>query len=179
MEEVISQKKVQLKTSQKPPRLNKDYVTRAELNLTIERIDRKMENGFNEVTAAITELRHSIDNTNHALIEKFDNRYLSKEDEIPDTVRRLNSPEVKRACFNVAQEYLNTEDGKEKIGSMITHHIECSRDNLNKWINFVKVLGGIIIGALMIYGGTSVYKTHLQNTAQIKTLTEQPQNKGD
>ncbi|HNX37061.1 MAG TPA: hypothetical protein PL124_03110 [Candidatus Cloacimonadota bacterium] len=158
-------------------RVNKEYVTRAELVLSLEKLDRKMAEGFTDLTTAITELKHSIEESIRTAEKAYDARYLLKEESMADALQRMNDPVFQRACFGVAHAYLCSEDGKEKISSMIVKHMECQRDNMGKWINFVKIIGGIIVSGLMIYGGTSVYKTQLQNTAHIKTLIEHPQQK--
>ena len=101
---------------------------------------------------------------------KFDNITMA------EATARVGTPQFRQACYPIVTEYLNTEDGKRQLSCIIDSHFAEKRDSATKWINFIKLVGGIIIAALLMYGGQTIVQTNLKTQ---QTVIEALRGLGD
>jgi len=139
-----------------------EYVTKLELNEALTELERKMTTGFSEIDSKLNKILSSMEIAKLLDREANDKRYITKDEVFQEALSRLNAPAFRQACHPIANEYLESEEGKMRIGCMIDRHLENKRDNASKWINFIKLVGGIIIAALLMYGGQTVINTNLK-----------------
>ena len=139
-----------------------DFVTRAELEAAIAKLEQKMGDGFADLKAQIADLAHKIENNQHKDKEQYDDRYLMREETLSEAIARLSLPVFRQACYPIVAEWLDTEDGKIKMGCIIDRHLNNKRDNATKWINFIKLVGGILLGAMMLWGGQTIVQTNIK-----------------
>ena len=137
-----------------------DFVTRAELEAAIAKLEQKMGDGFADLKAQIADLAHKIENNQHKDKEQYDDRYLMREETLSEAIARLSLPVFRQACYPIVAEWLDTEDGKIKTGCIIDRHLNNKRDNATKWIAFFKLIGGLLIAGGLMYGGISINKTN-------------------
>ena len=150
-----------------------EHVTKSELTSSIAELERKMEKGFSSLEKQISEIHTLIKVQTHTDLEKYDRRYLLREEAMQDAMNRLNSCEFRKACYPIVSEYLDSEDGKIKIGSVIDRHLESKRDNVSRWVHFVRLILGIIIAGGFLYGGGSLIKSNTEAQHQLKQSIEQ------
>lgn len=149
-----------------------DYVTRAELNSAIIGLEQRMDKGFADLAKQISDLGHQLENSQHENREKNDDRYLLRDEAISDTIGRLSDPRVRQACHPIFTEWLDSGDGRLKMGCVIDRHISEKRDSTAKWINFIKMIGGILLALGLISGGHNIIKTNQQTQKAVIELLQ-------
>jgi hypothetical protein len=142
-----------------------EYVTRSELNSAIIGLEQRMDKGFADLAKQISDLGHQLKNNQHEDREKNDERYLLREETMAEALERLSNQRFRQACYPIITEWIDSTDGKIKIGCVIDRHFAEKRDSATKWIGFAKLIGGILIALSLAYGGTSIVKSN-QRTQQ-------------
>jgi len=153
-----------------------DFVTKTEFTKCITDLERKMDNGFNDIGKKLTEILGQIEIGKLTDKEHYDERYVLKADATQESINRVNDAKFQQACFPIVSNYLNTENGKRQISCLIDAHYGEKRDSATKWINFVKLIGGIVIAIMALYGGNTVIKSNNQTQ---RALIETMQNTGE
>ena len=143
-----------------------EYVTKVEFTEAINDLEKKMTDGFSKLKEQLEQIQHSINLNQHTDMEKYDQRYCLQSRSTQDAISRVGTPEFRKACHPIVAEWTDTPDGRIKLGCVIDQHLANKRDNATKWINFVKLIGGILIALLLAYGGTSIVKSN-QQTQQV------------
>jgi len=149
-----------------------EFVTKTELALAIGEIRGDMEKGFTEIKGILTQMSDQQKIAKHESREEFDQRYVLRVDEYDNSLKRINRPEYRQACFTIAHDYLATEEAHQKIGCIIDKHYAAKRDGATKWINFFKTLIAGIVLAGMLYGGNTVIETQKSNQKALINLME-------
>jgi phosphate/sulfate permease len=149
-----------------------DYVTRAELNSAIIGLEQRMDKGFADLAKQISDLGHQLENSQHENREKNDDRYLLREESMGEAIERLANPRFRQACYPIVAEYLDTPDGRIKTSCIIDRHFAEKRDSTSKWINFIKMIGGILLAIGLIGGGHNIIKTNQQTQKAVIELLQ-------
>ena len=154
-----------------------DFVTKSELEIAITGIRGDMEKGFSEIKGMLTQMSDKQIINKHEDREEYDKRYLKIEDAYDNSLKRINKPEYRQACFAIASDYLATEDAHQKLGCIIDAHYAAKRDSATKWLVFVKtVVAGAVLAGLL-YSGNTVIETQKSNHKALINLMET--NKGE
>lgn len=122
-------------------------------------LERKMTSGFEGLRSQLTSIEHALETSRLESQAASDARYVKRDELCTLIAQNLDNPNYRRKCHSIASEYLDTEDGKDKIGRVIGHYLNDQRDSISKWIQFIKLVGGVIVFVSLIYGGSSFMKT--------------------
>lgn len=139
-----------------------EFVTKIELNTAITELEKKMASGFNGITKQLTDMQNSMELNKHTDLERFNEIFLRKSDAMQEAINRANNPRFMQICYPIVSGYLDTNDGKLKLGCAIDEHFANKRDNASKWINFLKLIAGAILTLSLAYGGTTIVKSNNQ-----------------
>jgi hypothetical protein len=142
-----------------------EYVTKLEMTNALAELRSEMKSGFSVMDMKLNQIINAMELRTHTDRETYDERYILREESMAEAVARVGTPQFRHACYPIVTEYLNTEDGKRQLGCIIDSHFAEKRDSATKWINFIKLVGGIIIAALLMYGGQTVISSN-QRTQQ-------------
>lgn len=153
-----------------------EYVTKLEMTNALGELRSEMKSGFSDVNTKLNQIINAMELRTHTDRETYDERYILREESMAEATARVGTPQFRQACYPIVTEYLNTEDGKRQLGCIIDSHFAEKRDSATKWINFIKLVGGIIIAALLMYGGQTVISSN-QRTQQ--AVIEAIENLGD
>lgn len=146
-----------------------EYVTTKQFTA----LERRMDEGFAEIKALIADLKHAVELERRDDHAKYDDRYLLREESLQDSIIKLNNPEFRKACYPIVAEYICTDDGREKIGNMVSAYMAKTRDSVTKWIEFLKAIIGIIIVISVVYGWTTVIKAQESIRSKQEVLSNQ------
>ena len=148
-----------------------EYVTKtemkAEVSSAISEMRKEMAEGFGKIEKQLDSIIHSIEVNQHTDLERYDARYLLREDDVPDSIERLNNPRVRGMIYPIISEYLNTVDGISKFNCCCDRYFSMRRDSTSKWVAFIKTVGAIAIAAAMLYGGNSVYQSNVSTQQKL------------
>lgn len=136
------------------------YVTKPELNAALLVLEQKMDRGFADLTAQIVALGHQLAENQHRDREYYDERYQIRQDAMSESIERVGNPTFRRACYPIVSEWVDTPDGKLKLGCFIDKHFAEKRDNTVKWISFIKLIAGTLVLGGFLYGGNTVIKSN-------------------
>lgn len=142
-----------------------EYVTKLELNNALTALEKKMESGFSDVNTKLNQIINAMELKGHTDRETYDERYILREESMAEAIARVGTPQFRQSCYPIVTEYLNTEDGKRQLGCIIDSHFAEKRDSATKWINFIKLIGGMILAAFLMYGGQTIISSN-QRTQQ-------------
>ncbi len=142
-----------------------EYVTKQEMTLALAELRSEMKNGFSEVDAKLNQIINAMELRTHTDRETYDERYILREESMSEAIARVGTPQFRKACYPIVTEYMNTEDGKRQLGCIIDAHFADKRDSATKWINFIKLIGGMILAAFLMYGGQTIISSN-QRTQQ-------------
>lgn len=123
-------------------------------------LERKMEEKLSEIALKLEQLTNTINNKDNDFLRIADTRYRKQENMVSDTTIILARPEIKERCYELARQALVQPESKVILKSFYSEFMNDGRDNLTKWINFVKLIAGIAVLAGFIYGGNSVVKSN-------------------
>lgn len=151
-----------------------EFVTRTELM----KLEKQMTDGFGSVEKRLDKILHSMEVNQHTDLERYDARYLIKSEDVPNSIERLANPRVRQAAHSIVGEYLDTPDGTVKINCMIDRYFVMKRDATSKWIQFLKLIIGLVVALTVGYGGMTIYKDNLATQQEI-VKTIQQMNIGD
>lgn len=139
-----------------------EYVTKLEMTNALGELRSEMKSGFSDVNTKLNQIINAMELKGHTDRETYDERYILREESMAEAIARVGTPLFRQSCYPIVTEYLNTEDGKRQLGCIIDAHFAEKRDSATKWINFIKLVGGIIIAALLMYGGQTIVQTNLK-----------------
>lgn len=140
-----------------------EYVTKSEL----AKLEKQMTDGFSSIEKQLDKIMHNMEVDKHTDLERYDSRYLLKQEDISNTVDRLSNPKVRIAAYSIVCEYLNTPEGVLKIDCMIDSYFSRKRDSTTKWVAFLKGLFIVIIAAATLWGGSSVHKSTMETQERL------------
>ena len=146
-----------------------EYVTKQEMTLALAELRSDMKNGFTEVDAKLNQIINAMELRTHTDRETYDERYILREESMSEAIARVGTPHFRQACYPIVMEYMNTEDGKRQLGCIIDAHFADKRDSATKWINFAKLIAGIIVIMALLHGGNGILKS---NQATQKAIME-------
>lgn len=147
--------------------------------ITIERLyelERKMDQRFSEILMKIQELTNAIENKDSDFLQVADMRYRKQENMVNDAMAILARPDVKERLHETARQALVQSETKVILKSIYCEFFNDSRDNLTKWINFLKLIAGAVIVGSLFYGGNSVVKS---NQTTQRAVIEMLQQQGE
>ena len=148
-----------------------EYVTKtemkAEVSSAISEMRKEMAEGFGKIEKQLDSIIHSIEVNQHTDQERYDARYLLREDDVADSMDRLNNPRVRGAIHPIISEYMDSADGMAKFNCCCDRYFSMKRDSTSKWISFIKTIGAIAIAAAMLYGGSSVYQSNVSTQQKL------------
>ena len=148
-----------------------EYVTKtemkAEVSSAISEMRKEMAEGFSKIEKQLDSIIHSIEVNQHTDQERYDARYLLREDDIADSIERLNNPRVRGAIHPIISEYMDSADGIAKFNCCCDRYFSMKRDSTSKWISFIKTIVAIAIAAAMLYGGNSVYQSNVSTQQKL------------
>jgi len=148
-----------------------EYVTKtemkAEVSSAISEMRKEMAEGFSKIEKQLDSIIHSIEVNQHTDQERYDARYLLREDDIADSIERLNNPRVRSAIHPIISEYMDSADGIAKFNCCCDRYFSMKRDSTSKWISFIKTIVAIAIAAAMLYGGNSVYQSNVSTQQKL------------
>lgn len=139
-----------------------EYVTKLEMTNALGELRSEMKSGFSDVNTKLNQIINAMELKGHTDRETYDERYILREESMAEAIARVGTPLFRQACYPIVTEYNNSEDGKRQLGCIIDAHFAEKRDSATKWINFIKLVGGIIIAALLMYGGQTIVQTNLK-----------------
>ena len=125
----------------------------------------EMKSGFSDVNTKLNQIINAMELRTHTDRETYDERYILREETMAEAIARVGTPQFRKACYPIVTEYMNTEDGKRQLGCIIDAHFADKRDSATKWINFIKLIGGMILAAFLMYGGQTIISSN-QRTQQ-------------
>jgi len=138
-----------------------EYVTKLEMTNALSELRSEMKSGFSDVNTKLNQIINAMELKGHTDRETYDERYILREESMAEAIARVGTPLFRQACHPIANEYLESEEGKMRIGCMIDRHLENKRDSATKWINFVKLISGIALATAMLWGGNTVVKSNV------------------
>lgn len=148
-----------------------EYVTKtemkAEVSSAISEMRKEMAEGFGKIEKQLDSIIHSIEVNQHTDQEKYDARYLLREDNIQDAIERMSSPRIKCSLYPIINEYFDTPDGMNKFNYCCDRYFSMKRDSTSKWISFIKTIGAIAIAVAILYGGNSVYQSNVSTQQKL------------
>jgi hypothetical protein len=148
-----------------------EYVTKAEMKAevssAISEMRKEMAEGFSKIEKQLDSIIHSIEVNQHTDLERYDARYLLREDDVPDSIERLNNPRVRGTIHPIISEYMDSADGMAKFNCCCDRYFSMKRDSTSKWISFVKTVGAIALAVAMLYGGNSVYQSNISTQQKL------------
>ena len=148
-----------------------EYVTKtemkAEVSSAISAMRKEMAEGFSKIEKQLDSIIHSIEVNQHTDLERYDARYLLREDDVADSMDRLNNPRVRGAIHPIISEYMDSADGMAKFNCCCDRYFSMKRDSTSKWISFIKTIVAIAIAAAMLYGGNSVYQSNVSTQQKL------------
>ena len=139
-----------------------EYVTKLEMTNALAELRSEMKSGFSVMDMKLNQIINAMELKGHTDRETYDERYILREETMAGAVARVGTPQFRQACYPIVTEYLNTEDGKRQLGCIIDSHFAEKRDSATKWINFIKLVGGILLGAMMLWGAQTIVQTNLK-----------------
>jgi len=148
-----------------------EYVTKtemkAEVSSAISEMRKEMAEGFSKIEKQLDSIIHSIEVNQHTDLERYDARYLLREDDVADSIERLNNPRVRAAIHPIISEYMDSADGIAKFNCCCDRYFSMKRDSTSKWISFIKTIGAIALAAAMLYGGNSVFQSNVSTQQKL------------
>ena len=148
-----------------------EYVTKtemkAEVSSAISEMRKEMAEGFGKIEKQLDSIIHSIEVNQHTDQERYDARYLLREDDVSDSIERLANQRVRQAAHSIVGEYLDTRDGTVKINCMIDRYFAMKRDATSKWMSFLKAILVVIVAAVTLYGGNAVHQSNVETQQQL------------
>lgn len=120
----------------------------------------KLQESVKGLNDSVNGLRSSIDMMKVTSITENDLRYRKKEDMRTDAMLLLDDPGFISKCQTLIKRTIN-------------EHACDMRDNSIKWLNAIKVFGGIIVLAITIYGGNTIIQSQKTNQKALINLIEQ------
>jgi hypothetical protein len=117
-----------------------DFVTRNEIKKSI-----------NALNTAIDNLSHRLELTSKNNIIENDARYCKKDEMVNSAILLLNNQVFRKRCNEVVDSALNTEQCKDTLRAHFSAFVKESRDNLSKWIDFIKLVASMISGGAITY----------------------------
>ena len=152
--------------------MDNDFVTKTELGAVMSEFELKMQAGFTKLEQQIAELRNALVVSQLESDKAADVKYLSRKDSMENAMQRLNDPTYRRACHVIANEYVASEEGRERMGCVIDSYISSKRDNATKWITFLKTAAALVIAVVVAYGGNTIIEAQKSNQKALTTLIE-------
>ena len=137
-----------------------EYVTKLEMTNALSELRSEMKSGFSDVNTKLNQIINAMELKGHTDRETYDERYILREESMAEAIARVGTPLFRQACYPIVTEYNNSEDGKRQLGCIIDAHFAEKRDSATKWINFIKLVGGIALAAMLMYGGQSVINSN-------------------
>lgn len=140
--------------------MTEEYVTKIEFERVLSGLEMKVATGFANVEQQLNKIMSQIEIGKHTDREAYDDRYVLREEAMQEAISRVSNPAFRAACYPIVGEYNNTEDGKRQLGCIIDQHLAAKRDGIVGWINFFKLIGGIIIVGATLYGGSTIVESN-------------------
>ena len=137
-----------------------EYVTKLEMTNALGELRSEMKSGFSDVNTKLNQIINAMELKGHTDRETYDERYILREESMAEAIARVGTPLFRQACYPIVTEYNNSEDGKRQLGCIIDAHFAEKRDSATKWINFIKLIAGLLIASGLMYGGITVNKTN-------------------
>ena len=142
-----------------------EYVTKLEMTNALSELRSEMKSGFSDVNTKLNQIINAMELKGHTDRETYDERYILREESMAEAIGRVGTPLFRQSCYPIVTEYNNSEDGKRQLGCIIDAHFAEKRDSATRWINFIKLVGGMILAAFLMYGGQTIISSN-QRTQQ-------------
>jgi len=142
-----------------------EYVTKLEMTNALSELRSEMKSGFSDVNTKLNQIINAMELKGHTDRETYDERYILREESMAEAIARVGTPLFRQSCYPIVTEYNNSEDGKRQLGCIIDAHFAEKRDSATKWINFIKLISGMILAAFLMYGGQTIISSN-QRTQQ-------------
>lgn len=158
-----------------------------QLRAKVDRLDEKVDKiaeDMGKLTESLTLLAASLERIENqmklsALETKTaaDELFLKKHESLADAMARLDVPSYRHKAASIIDDWMESDHGMNVMEKCFSKCMERTRDNTIKWLNFWKVVGGIIALSLVTYGGNTIIQT--QKTNQKALLKQIEQVKGE
>jgi hypothetical protein len=111
----------------------------------------EIKKSINALNTAIDNLSHRLELTSKNNIIENDARYCKKDEMVNSAILLLNNQEFRKRCNEVVDSALNTDQCKDTLRTHFATFVKESRDNLSKWMDFIKLLASMISGGAITY----------------------------
>jgi hypothetical protein len=111
----------------------------------------EIKKSINALNTAIDNLSHRLELTSKNNIIENDARYCKKDEMVNSAILLLNNQDFRKRCNEVVDSALNTEQCKDTLRAHFSAFVKESRDNLSKWIEFIKLVASMISGGAITY----------------------------
>jgi hypothetical protein len=111
----------------------------------------EIKKSINALNTAIDNLSHRLELTSKNNIIENDARYCKKDEMVNSAILLLNNQDFRKRCNEVVDSALNTEQCKDTLRAHFSAFVKESRDNLSKWIEFIKLVASMISGSAITY----------------------------
>lgn len=111
----------------------------------------EIKKSINALNTAIDNLSHRLELTSKNNIIENDARYCKKDEMVNSATLLLNNQEFRKRCNEVVDSALNAEQCKDTLRAHFSAFVKESRDNLSKWMDFIKLVASMISGGAITY----------------------------
>ena len=111
----------------------------------------EIKKSINALNTAIDNLSHRLELTSKNNIIENDARYCKKDEMVNSAILLLNNQEFRKRCNEVVDSALNTEQCKDTLRAHFSAFVKESRDNMSRWMEFLKLVVSMISGGAITY----------------------------
>ena len=129
-----------------------------------------LKKSITTLTESVTKLNHAIEMMKLTSRAENDSRYCQKSELRQDAIAVLSDPDVRERCNEIVNNALETPRCRETLRRIHGDIVTQGRDNMAKWVGFVKLLFGSGGAALLGYVLWAMYQSQCELTRIIQAI---------